>query len=212
MVRTACGELCLKFGHQHREAIDGEVRELCEPAESSSLQGRGEYSAHERIVSGVQAHVRGVRISVLVWVGRPIVVVSVEALSLVWQWDTDHGIGERVSTYRIHCSNRANRLVGARLAIHLLSGVPVLSLLNRLQSSSRLPCFGSIPSTSVQNLISLGLTVDANCSRVRVELGELLRGYVFFLLVGRSRCSSTSSVRYSPSFAASVLGLLGNTE
>ena len=49
VVQAACGELCLKLRHQHREAIGGEGRELRELAESSSLQRCGEHSVHDRI-------------------------------------------------------------------------------------------------------------------------------------------------------------------
>ena len=66
MVRVACGELRLKLGHQRHEAIDGEGRELFEPAEGSSLKGCGKHSAHDRIVSSIQAQVCGVRINVLI--------------------------------------------------------------------------------------------------------------------------------------------------
>jgi len=130
-MRVARDELRLKLRHQCREAVDGVGREFYEPAESSSLQRCGEDSAHDRIVSGVQAHVRGVRIRMLIWISRAIIAVHVEAFPLVWKWDSDDRIGKRVSTHRIHCTGRADRLIRTGLAIHLLSGGLVLSLLNR---------------------------------------------------------------------------------
>jgi len=50
VVRSACGKLRLKLGHQCREDVDRVGRELCEPVESSSLQQRQKHSAQDRIV------------------------------------------------------------------------------------------------------------------------------------------------------------------
>jgi len=83
VVRLAYGTLRLELGHQRHEVVDRVGRKLCEPAKSSSLQRRGKHSSQDCIVRGIQAHVRSVGIHVLIWIGRVIIVIPVEAFPLI---------------------------------------------------------------------------------------------------------------------------------
>jgi len=94
VVWSTSSELCPKLGNQHLKIVDGVWRKPREPAQGFSLQRGGKHSAQDRAVRGVQAHVHGVHIHVLVGVGRPIVTVHVQAFPHSRQLCPHHIVSE----------------------------------------------------------------------------------------------------------------------
>jgi len=78
-----------------------ELGEFGEPTKGCSLQGCGKHPAQHGVVRGVETHMGGVGVHMLVRVGRPVVSVSVDTLLLLKQWDFDDGVGKGVSTVRV---------------------------------------------------------------------------------------------------------------
>jgi len=48
--RALPSNLRLKLGHQRRKVVDEDERELCEPAQGSSLQRCGKHLAYDRVI------------------------------------------------------------------------------------------------------------------------------------------------------------------
>jgi len=83
------------------------------------------------------------------------------------------------------------------LARPSLSAEKITTWSGQLRSSSRLPCFWLIPSTSVQNLISVGPMVGANCSRVRVGVWRTIERILLSPSVLRSYCPQVPFLCFS---------------
>jgi len=96
-VRPAGRKLSFKLCYERGKAIDGVGWELGEPTKGCSFQGCGKHSAQHDVVRGVETHMGGVGVHMLVRVGLPVISVSVETLPLLRQWDFDDGVGKGVS-------------------------------------------------------------------------------------------------------------------
>jgi len=101
MVRPAGRELSFKLSDERGKAIDGVGWEFGEPTEGCTLQGSGEHSAQYGLVRDVETHMDGVGLHMLVWVGRPVIPVSVETLPLLRQWDFNDVVGKGMSAVRV---------------------------------------------------------------------------------------------------------------
>jgi len=82
-MRLAGGELGLELHHECGKAINEIGWELGKPVKGCSLHRCRKHSAQHCIVRGVETHMGGVGIYMLVRVSRPVVSVSVETLPLV---------------------------------------------------------------------------------------------------------------------------------
>jgi len=68
-VQPAGRKLSFKLCYERDKVIDGVGRELGEPTRSCSLQGCGKHSAQHGVVRGVETHMGGVGVHMLVRVG-----------------------------------------------------------------------------------------------------------------------------------------------
>ena len=83
VVRPSGSKLGLELRYECCEVVNGVGRELGEPTEGSSLQGRGKHLARHCVVRCVKTHMGGIGIHMLVWVGCTVIPVLVEALPTV---------------------------------------------------------------------------------------------------------------------------------